>query len=302
MRLNQFEIIAALENCNSLSEVAEKLFITQPSVSKAIRELEEEIGYAVLRRTKTGVEFTELGTQVLRNAKQILACVEAIKNQQVEIDETVSGQISLGATRYWGSDIFSQVLWNFNEQYPNVAIQFCEGFSSDIITSIEQKELNLGIVMTYSTDKEYMQEKILAGNLKYQTLFVDQVRLYTSANHELHKNKDVFMKDVIPYSYITGGNAVVAEQSRKLLQSYGYQKDVEIINNQQLRLRYLIRQQAFTSLPDRLYQGSAEYQKLLKPLMVQDLQWSCELGVVYHADAIRPMEQVLLQQLQEKLK
>ena len=179
MRLNQFEIIAALENCNSLSEVAEELFLTQPSVSKAIRELEEEIGYTVLRRTKTGVEFTELGREVLHNAKQIMACVTAIKNQQVVTNEEIRGKISLGVTRYWGSDIFTQVLWDFNEQYPNVSIWFCEGFSSDIITAVEQKQLNLGIIMTYSTDKEAMQQRILESSLKYKVLFVDKVNLLT---------------------------------------------------------------------------------------------------------------------------
>lgn len=302
MRLNQFEIIAALENCNSLSEVAEKLFLTQPSVSKAIRELEEEIGYKVLRRTKTGVEFTEMGEEVLRNAKQIMTCIKAIKNQQVVINEEISGKISLGVTRYWGSDIFTQVLWNFNEQYPNVSIWFCEGFSSDIIAAIEQRQLNLGIIMTYSTDKETTQQRILESSLEYKTLFVDKVKLYVSLNHELHEKNTIYMKDVVPYSYVTGGNVVVAKHSQQLLQSYGYQKDVEIINNQQLRLRYLVRQNAFTSLPDRLFQSSVEYQKFLKPIHVQDLQWECELGVVYHADEIRPLEEILLQRMQEKIK
>lgn len=302
MRLNQFEMIVTLENYNSLSEVAEKLFITQPSVSKAIRELEEEVGYAILRRTKGGVEFTEAGKQVLQNAKQIMECVERIRNQQMLINSNVNGKISLGVTRYWGSDIFAQILWNFNEQYPNVTLQFCEGFSSDIIAAVEHKELNLGVIMTYSTDKKTIQKQIQEGKLEYQLLFVDQVRLYAGIHHVLHEKKEVYMQDVIPYSYVTGGNGVVAEHSKQLLQSYGYEKDVEIINNQQLRLRYLVRQNAFTSLPDRLYQNSAEYQKLLKPIMVQDLKWSCELGVVYHAGEMQPMEQVLLWKLQEKIK
>lgn len=54
MRLNQFEMIAALEACDSLSEASEKLYISQPSISKAIRELEEEIGCTILKTHKNG--------------------------------------------------------------------------------------------------------------------------------------------------------------------------------------------------------------------------------------------------------
>ena len=80
MRLNQFEMIVALEHCSSLSEAAEKLYMTQPSISKAIRELEEEVGYDILKRKKDGVAFTENGKEVLRLSKEILDNVEKIRD------------------------------------------------------------------------------------------------------------------------------------------------------------------------------------------------------------------------------
>lgn len=302
MRLNQFEFIVALEACGSLSKAAEQLFISQPSISKAIKELEDEIGYDILRRTKTGVEFTEAGTQVLQLAKEIIERVEKIKNLQMTVDESICGKISLGATRFWGIDIFSLVVMGLKEQYPNVAIQFHEDFSDNIIDDVQNGLLDLGIFMMYSTDQEELLKNITESGLEYQMLFTDQVKLYANAQHNLHKKKEIYMKDVVQYPYVTGGNATVAKYIEHFLQSYGYQQEVEIISNQQMRLRYLITKDAFTSMPERAYQESSECQKALKLLPVQDLQWNCQVGVVYRGDTQNALQKVVLARLQEKIK
>lgn len=302
MRLNQFEMIAALEACDSLSEASEKLYISQPSISKAIRELEEEIGCTILKRTKTGVEFTEQGMQVLQYAKEILERIDKIKQLQFMRDETIFGTLSFGVTRFWSSDIFSRVILGFKDQYPNVAIQFHEGYSSDIIDDVKNNRLNFGIIMVYSTDEAAMMQKIVQSGLEYQILFSDEVRLYANYKHPLSKKAEVYMKEVVSYSYITGGNAAIADYSKQLLQSYGYQKEIEMISNQRLLLRYLSNNEAFTSMPERVYQESAECQRVLKLLPVCDLSWHCQVGVVYRAREWSPLENLVLKRLQERLK
>lgn len=302
MRLNQFEMIAALEACGSLSEASEKLYISQPSISKAIRELEEEIGCTILKRTKTGVEFTEQGLQVLQYAKEILERIEKIKQLQFVRDETLSGTLSFGVTRFWSSDIFSRVILGFKEQYPNVAIQFHEGYSSDIINDVESNRLDFGIIMVYSTDETATMQRVVQSGLEYQTLFSDEVRLYANHKHPLSQKTEIYMKEVVSYSYITGGNAAIADYSKQLLQQYGYQKDIEMISNQRLLLRYLSDNLAFTSMPERVYQESAECQRVLKLLPVCDLEWHCQVGVVYRTRQWSSLESLVLKRLQERLK
>ena len=68
MRLNQFEYLLALQRHGNFSRAAEELYVTQPSISVAIRELEEELGYALLLRSKKGVSFTAEGLIVLEKA------------------------------------------------------------------------------------------------------------------------------------------------------------------------------------------------------------------------------------------
>lgn len=301
MRLNQFEIIVALEACESLSEVAEKLYITQPSISKAMKELEDEVGYAILKRTKSGVVFTELGMQVLQYAKEILERVERIKHLQIVVDERVKGTIALGVTRFWGSDIFSCVVMGLKEQYPNLSIQFHEGYSNDIIKDVQNHVLDIGVIMMYSTDQKAALQMIAQTELQYEMLFADVVGLYAAKNHKLHRKCNLTMAEVIAYPYVTGGSTVVAEYSKQLLQSYGYQREIEIINNQHLLLQYLRTQEAFTSMPEQIYAENIEYQKNLKAISVQDLHWNCQVGVVYRPNDENLLESIVLDRLREKL-
>lgn len=299
MRLNQFEMIVALENCESLSEASEKLYISQPSISKAIRELEEEVGYTILKRTKNGVQFTELGNQVLCYAKEIMERIERVKQLGLKVDENICGKILLGATRFWGSDIFSLVILGLKEQYPNVTIQFQEDFSSSIVENVRNEQLDFGIIMLYSTDEEETLHYIESQNLQYQRLFADHVGLYANMHHELHKKTEIYMKDVMEYPYVTGGNAAVANSIAEFFHSYGYKREIEIISNRQMRLQYLLTHNVFTSMPERAYAGSIESQKMLKRLPVLDLHWDCQVGVVYRRENWNNLKETVLKRLQE---
>ena len=79
MRLNQFEFLIALEEYGSFSKAAQVLFISQPSLSAAIKELETELGVTLLERSRKGVTFTEKGEQVLQEARKIEESVGRIK-------------------------------------------------------------------------------------------------------------------------------------------------------------------------------------------------------------------------------
>ena len=152
MRLNQFEMIVALEHCSSLSEAAEKLYMTQPSISKAIRELEEEVGYDILKRKKDGVAFTENGKEVLRLSKEILDNVEKIRNLKQQVDESVVGAISLAGSGYYADKVFSLLVIPLKTKYPNLSVRVVEMFSIDTVKAAGEGRLDFGVVMMYFND------------------------------------------------------------------------------------------------------------------------------------------------------
>lgn len=302
MRLNQFEMIVALEHCSSLSEAAEKLYMTQPSISKAIREMEEEVGYEILKRKKDGVAFTENGREVLRLSKEILLDIEKIRQLREVVDESVVGKISLGGSGYYGNKVFSLLVIPLKTKYPNLSIQIQEAFSIDIINKVAEGTLDFGIIMMYCNDQPPMMARIRHYGLAYENCFSDYVGLYARRGHPLHQQEQVTMRDVLRYPYVTGGSRNSVKYVYQLLQEYGYDHEVEIISNPQHRFLYLVSHDAVTTMPEEAYTSSGEWQKQLKPLHVRDFDWWCEVGVIYKPDTMSPLKQRLLDEMLEKLR
>lgn len=302
MRLNQFEMIVALEHCSSLSEAAEKLYMTQPSISKAIRELEEEVGYDILKRKKDGVAFTENGKEVLRLSKEILDNVEKIRNLKQQVDESVVGAISLAGSGYYADKVFSLLVIPLKTKYPNLSVRVVEMFSIDTVKAAGEGRLDFGVVMMYCNDRDSLMHAIQKNGLAYENCFTDYVGIYARRSHPLHKQEHLTMRDVLRYPYVTGGSRNSVEHVYQQLAEYGYDHEVEIISNLQHRLLYLISHDAVTTMPEEAYEGSNEWKKQLKPLHVKDFDWWCEVGLVYKPENMTSLKERLLAEMLEKLR
>lgn len=302
MRLNQFEMIVALEHCSSLSEAAEKLYMTQPSISKAIRELEDEVGYEILKRKKDGVAFTENGNEVLRLSKEILDNVEKIRNLKQQVDESVVGAISLAGSGYYADKVFSLLVIPLKTKYPNLSVRVVEMFSIDTVKAAGEGRLDFGVVMMYCNDRDSLMYAIRKNGLAYENCFTDYVGIYARRSHPLHKQEHLTMRDVLRYPYVTGGSRNSVEHVYQQLAEYGYDHEVEIISNLQHRLLYLISHDAVTTMPEEAYEGSNEWKKQLKPLHVKDFDWWCEVGMVYKPENMTPLKERLLAEMLEKLR
>ena len=79
MRLNQFQYLLSLAEHGSFSKAAQELFVAQPSISQAIKEMEEELGILILRRSNKGISFTPQGKVVLEKAQNIMDEIDSLK-------------------------------------------------------------------------------------------------------------------------------------------------------------------------------------------------------------------------------
>lgn len=95
MKLEVMEYLIAVEKCGSLSKAAEMLFVSQPNLTNVIRNLEEELGYPILIRSRHGVSFTDEGKQVLLSAHRIVSEMNRMKNFSTH-DQPLNLKISIG--------------------------------------------------------------------------------------------------------------------------------------------------------------------------------------------------------------
>jgi len=102
MRLDQLKYFAEVARCHSIALASEKLFVTQPAISIAIKNLEEELNCTLFNRSKNDISLTEVGSQILQSAKKILEeenYIYQIAEQNQKSDEYVlTGNLKIGTT------------------------------------------------------------------------------------------------------------------------------------------------------------------------------------------------------------
>ena len=142
MRLNQFRFLVALKKYGTISKAAQQLYISQPSLSAAIREMEEELGFEVVKRTRKGVVFTAKGEQVLERSQNILMEVEEILKLSTQSTESYQGTLSVGCVPYVYHSIILDTLMDMKEKYPKITTRLTEDNSYKLAEQVHQQELD----------------------------------------------------------------------------------------------------------------------------------------------------------------
>lgn len=150
----------------SFSRAAKNLFISQPSLSCAVKKVEDEIGFPIFDRTTNPIRLTELGRKYIHTAEQIMALESGFRNYLDDIEALSFGTLSLGATTLYASHILPPLLARFTRRYPSVHIDLIEDSSSDLTAELSSGALDLLIENTeldplLYEKKFYCHEQIL---------------------------------------------------------------------------------------------------------------------------------------------
>lgn len=119
MDLKSLRYFVEIAREKSFTAAAEKLFVTQPTLSRQIADLEEELGHKLFDRTTRRIELTEKGIYLFRQAQSILSLVEKTKLEAMSTQD-LSGDITISAGETPAMDIVAQTLERFQATHPNV--------------------------------------------------------------------------------------------------------------------------------------------------------------------------------------
>ncbi len=129
----------------SFSKAAEVTHISQPTISKAIKDLESELGKALFYRSTKYVELTDAGEVILEQAQQIVASFRNIHAQLAGLEKLQTGKIHIGLPPITAVTTFSRVLGAFKSNYPKIHIQLYEYGPKQIEASLQDGLLDFGI-------------------------------------------------------------------------------------------------------------------------------------------------------------
>ena len=205
--MNTTYLIYALEieRVGSISQAAQNLYMAQPNLSKAIRELEKELGFTIFKRTAKGVRPTEAGTEFLYHARQIMEQVGAVEriSQRIGTDK-LKYKISIPRGSYI-VDGFTSFLSEL-ELEKGMEVTINETNALGTISNVADRGYNLGIIRYQMLDETQYLTMLKNNHLTYETIWEFEYVLVMSKNHPLANKETITPEDLSEYTKITHGD------------------------------------------------------------------------------------------------
>jgi len=186
MTIVQLEYIVAVDTYRSFVAAAEKCFVTQPTLSMQVQKLEDTLGVKIFDRSKQPVVPTEIGVDIIAQARVLLAESEKIKEIITDRKKDLSGELRVGIIPTISPYILPKILTGFIEKYPQVKLVVWEQTTEVIIQQLKLGMLDCGILST----------PLHESSLTEIPVFYENFVAYTSSNSKLAKKKNIRPEDI----------------------------------------------------------------------------------------------------------
>ncbi len=196
MRIEQLYYLVEIARYNSFSSAAEKLHISQPSLSQAINKLEKELGVKLFKRTRTGSILTENGKEIVKKAQEVLLKFEELEQLANKKSSTYSGTLSIGVIPSIYMALLPTVLEIYKNKFPYVNLEIKEGGTHEIKQEIKDGKLDIGLIAIFDKNDKYNE------NLYYEKLLVGKIMACVGKNHPLASQKTILPSQIIEYPII----------------------------------------------------------------------------------------------------
>ncbi len=202
MNLEQFRYIKEVVQCRSISKAAKQLFLTQPTISNAIHNFEEEVGYKVFRRSNQGVALTEDGEKLMGSIDIILNEVNNIRNAK-EGDDYINGDVYVDASPTICSTIMPKVIIACKQVYPGITVHVKETFPDKSMTSLLAGMSTISLTSFVGVEKfKNLQASLGVRNFEAEHLLTEHFMLYTGKQNPLANETAVEVLDTYAYPWI----------------------------------------------------------------------------------------------------
>lgn len=186
MNLNQLEYFCTAVRCQSVTRAAKRLYVSQPAVSGAIRELEKEFAVTLFSHTRNKLSLTEEGQRFYERAEQLLQDVELARVELSDLGNT-KPLVKVGIPPLWGSTFFPDLLRDFHEKYPNIRLTFYEYGSARAAALVQDEELDVALVNMSLDDPEKFRSVCIGK---------DSFVLAVDPAHPLAKKESVTLEEI----------------------------------------------------------------------------------------------------------
>lgn len=224
MEIRQLRYFLAVYECGNITKAAQKLYITQQTLSKQLRGFEEELGVPLFRRGAQGVEPTEYAKSLLSPAKQI---IKAADNAQRTIDEMrrqESVTIRLGMVRgdyHDGSPLSPRELFEWEREFPQMTLEVGEYDPPELDQMLIQEELELACTLN-GTENQELHKVLISAQPAY---------ILVSRENPLSDCKVIFVKALKDQEFLEPRyHPIPKEVNEDIFSCLGFQPKIRLFN------------------------------------------------------------------------
>ncbi|WP_080847068.1 LysR family transcriptional regulator [Cytobacillus gottheilii] len=201
MTLQQLKYVIEVARSRSINKAAQRLFISQPSLSNALKELEEELGITIFHRSNKGILPTPEGSEFLGYARQVVEQTELLENRYTNT-RSPQQHFSVSAQHYaFAVSAFVRLLTDYErEEYE---FSFRETKTYEIIDDVKNLQSEIGILFLNDFNKKVIQKFLREGNLVFHELFEAKPHIFISSQNPLAQKEYVTLAELPPYPYLS---------------------------------------------------------------------------------------------------
>lgn len=197
MTLQQLRYVIEIVNCGSMNAAAEKLFVTQPSLSNAVKELEKELGIEIFLRSSRGISLSAEGAEFLGYARQVVEQAELLEQRYT--DKKPSRRLFSVSTQHYAFSVnaFVNLIREYNQNEYEFTLR--ETQTHDIIEDVKNLRSEIGVLYLNDFNEKVLLKILRESNLGFHPLFEAKPHVFVSNAHPLSGRASVRLEDLTPY-------------------------------------------------------------------------------------------------------
>ncbi len=201
MTLQQLKYAITVADHQSMNEAAKELFISQPSLSNAMKELEKEIGISIFSRSNKGITISSDGAEFLGYARQVVEQASLLEEKYLG-KRPAKVKFSVSTQHYsFAVNAFVDLISEYDSEYYDFMLR--ETRTYEIIEDVKKLTSEVGILYLNEFNRKVILKMLKENNLEFQELFTAKPHVFIGRNNPLAEKKIITLEDLEDYPFLS---------------------------------------------------------------------------------------------------
>ena len=228
LTLQQLKYVIEVANRGSINEAAKRLFISQPSLSNAIKDLEEEMQFAIFERSNKGISLSKEGVEFLSYARQVVEQAELLESRYLNAKPSPQ-HFSVSTQHYaFAVNAFVSLVQEYGQEEYELTLR--ETKTYEIIEDVKSLRSEIGILYLNEFNGKVINKLLKTANLQFNSLFTAKPHIFISIKNPLAKQSIVTIDQLQNYPYLSfdQGEYNSFHFSEEILSTISHKKSIRV--------------------------------------------------------------------------